>query len=61
MAIAILIVLLIIMYCWERWRKQRKFQKLLKLLGSPQAMDDGFDELNDYGTPEAWKDMTNSK
>ena len=61
MAIVILIVLLLILYCWERWRRQKKFGKLLRMLGRPQAMDDGFDEFDHYGTPEAWKDEANSE
>lgn len=61
LAIAILIVLLLILYCWERWRRQKKFGKLLRMLGRPQAMNDGFDEFDHYGTPEAWRDETNSE
>ena len=30
------------------------------MLGAPQAQDDGFDDIADYATTEAWKDEANT-
>ena len=60
LAAVILIVVLIILYCCERYRHHKKFSKLLAMLGAPQAQDDGFDDIADYATTEAWKDEANT-
>lgn len=30
------------------------------MLGAPQAQDDGFDDLEDYGKQDAWRDETDA-
>ena len=30
------------------------------MLGAPQAQDDGFDDFEDYGKSDAWKEETNA-
>lgn len=60
-AMAILIVLMLILHCWDRWRRQKKFGKLLRMLGKPKEQEDEFDELRNYGTPDAWRDETHSR
>lgn len=60
LAVAILIFLLIVLYCCERYRNNRKIAKLMRMLGAPQAQDDGFDDFEDYGKKDAWKDETDT-
>lgn len=60
LAIAILIFLLIVLYCCESYRNHRKFAKLLRMLGAPQAQDDNFDDFEDYGKSDAWREETDA-